>query len=129
MGAPINRIESRRQSDDCGVWALAVYLGIPYEVVFEKVVKIDRFKGKRGLTTPAIQRIAKALGHPLELRRRPDLSDEYGMLLVEDHVVVLRNGLVFDTDATVWDVDAWFHHHKGYSCCGLLVAADRTIRR
>lgn len=122
--AAVNRIESRRQSDDCGVWALATYLGVPYEQVFAKVVKLDRSKGKNGLTTPSMQRIAKALGHPLELKKRSeDLHDEYALLLVEDHVVVLRSGLVFDTDATVWDVDSWLHA-KNYTCCGLLVARE-----
>lgn len=122
--APVNRIESRRQSSDCGVWALATYLGIPYEQVFSKTVRLDKRKGEDGLTVATMQRIAKSLGHPLDFRRRvEDLHDEYGIMLVEDHVVVLRNGLVFDTDATVWDVDSWLHV-KEYTCCGVLAAKE-----
>jgi hypothetical protein len=123
--AAVNRVESRRKSNDCAIWALSIYLGIAYENVYEKTVKLE---GPRvlegGLYTPAIQRVAKALGHRLTLRKRPDLSEEYGLLLVSDHVVMLRNGLVLDTDATVWDVDAWLHHHK-YSVYGLLVDQEK----
>lgn len=123
--APVNRIESRRQSDDCAVWAIAVYLGLPYEQVFSKMMKKDRHRGRNGLGVATMQRIAQSLGHPLMLKKRSeDLHEEYAILLVEDHAVVLRNGLVFDTDATVWDVDEWLRA-EDYTCCGLLVAEER----
>lgn len=120
MSAPVNRIESRRQSHDCAIWSLSVYLGQPYERVCEKVAALFADRGESGLTRQQMQRTAKALGVALVIKRVPDLSDDYGMLIVEDHVVVLRNGLVFDTDSTVWDVDDWLRHN-GYSCCALLV--------
>jgi len=126
--AEINRIESRRQSDDCATWALATYLGLPYEVVWQKVLKMDRSKGRNGLYTATVLRIAEALG--TKLRRvkpsRIDFSDDYGILSVEDatagHVVVLRQGLVFDTDATVTPLDIWLLH-TGYTVTELLTAA------
>jgi hypothetical protein len=112
MGAPVNRIESRRQSADCATWALGTYLGIPYETVHLKVLELDRSKGKRGLHIATIRRVAAALLRPLVKRPASRVTDEsYGILSVYDktegHVVVLRNGLVFDTDATVHDLDAW----------------------
>lgn len=120
MSAPVNRIESRRQSHDCAMWSLSVYLGMPYERVCEKVAALYRDRGESGLTKAQMQKTAQALGVALVGKRKPDLAEDYGMLIVEDHVVVLRNGLVFDTDATVWDVDDWLRNN-GYSCCALLV--------
>lgn len=112
MGAPIMRFEPRRQSNDCAVWSLSTYLGIPYDEVWQTVQKIDRSKGKNGLHTKTMQRVAKALGHPL--RRVTPLQineDSYGVLNVihpdNAHAAVLRNGLVFDVDMTGWDLPTW----------------------
>lgn len=120
--AAVNRIESRRRSNDCAIWCLSVYLGIPYERVYAAVAQRIKTRGDDGLTTAQIKRVAQVLGVRLRVQGNPDLSDDYGILLLDDHVVVLRNGLVFDTDATVWDVDVWLKHH-GYTCLGLLVVA------
>jgi hypothetical protein len=118
MGAPIMRVEARRQSNDCAVWALSTYLGIPYDEVWQTVVKLDRSKGKNGLHTATIRRISKALGRPLQRFSALRVSDDsYGVLIVTDdendgHAVVVRNGLVFDTDTTVWDLPAWLECRK-----------------
>jgi hypothetical protein len=123
MGVPVMRIEPRRQSDDCATWALATYTGVPYDKVWQTVQKVDRSKGKNGLHTRTIQRVGAALGKTLRLIRKPDIQDSYGMLEVENkktgHIVVLRNGLIFDTDNTNWEVDAWLMHY-GYVVTGLL---------
>jgi hypothetical protein len=126
--AAVNRIESRRQSNDCAVWALAVYLGISYEDVWQAVVMTDRSKGKNGLYPRTVCRIAELLGHPLKLKRRPDLTEDYGILFVSDHetghAAVLRAGLVFDVDATVWDADEWLKAKRYVVAEGLLVAVE-----
>jgi len=119
MGAPIMRVESRRQSNDCATWALATYLGVPYEDVWTQVLRRDRSKGKNGLHTATTIRIAKALGRPLIKVRPGQITDDsYGVLMVthpqNNHAAVIRNGLVFDTDATVWDLPSWLEA-VGYS--------------
>lgn len=106
------RIESRRQSNDCAAWALATYLGVPYEDVWFQVLKLDRSKGRNGLHTRTILRIAESLGRPLRKVRATQLNeDSYGVITVShptnSHAAVVRNGLVFDTDATVWDLPSW----------------------
>lgn len=116
MGAPVMRIEARRQSDDCAAWALSTFLGVPYDKVWQTVVRLDRSKGKNGLHVRTMMRIAEALGKPLLFKKKFDLHDSYGIIDVEDktkgHVAVLRNGLVFDTDSTNWEVDAWLKHNR-----------------
>jgi hypothetical protein len=125
MAALVNRIESRRQSNDCATWALAVYLGIPYEDVWQIVQRVDRSKGRNGLRIATIRRVAKALGFTLRFLRSVD-DDAYGILSVEDktsgHVAVLRSGLVFDTDSTVWERDDWLKSTK-YRVQGILVVS------
>lgn len=129
MGAPIMRIEARRQSNDCAAWALATYLGVPYEAVWGHVVKLDRSKGRYGLHTKTILRIAEALGRPL-LKVGPSgiNEDSYGVLMVSHpkngHAAVVRNGLVFDTDSTVWDLPSWLEA-VGYSIEHLLTEEGR----
>lgn len=124
MGAPIMRVESRRQSNDCATWALATYLGVPYEDVWAQVLRLDRSKGRNGLHTATMLRIAKALGRPLARVRPLKITDDsYGVITVTHpdnaHAAVVRNGLVFDTDATVWDLPSWLEA-VGYSIDYLL---------
>jgi hypothetical protein len=112
MGAPIMRVEPRRQSNDCATWALSTYLGVPYDQVWQAVQKLDRCKGKNGLHTRTMRRIADALGRPLKRLPPTKITDDsYGVLVIsakkDGHAAVIRNGLVFDTDSTVWDLPSW----------------------
>lgn len=118
------RVESRRQSNDCATWALATYLGVAYEDVWAQVLKLDRSKGRNGLHTKTILRIAEALGRPLSKVGPGAINeDSYGVITVTHpqncHAAVVRNGLVFDTDATVWDLPSWLEA-VGYSIQYLL---------
>ncbi len=93
MGAPIMRVEPRRQSNDCAVWALSTYLGVPYDEVWQTVVR------------------------PLKRLSAGKITDDsYGVLVIsekdEGHAVVVRNGLIFDTDSTVWDLPSWLEVRK-----------------
>jgi ABC-type bacteriocin/lantibiotic exporter with double-glycine peptidase domain len=112
MGAPIMKLEPRRQSNDCAVWSLAMYLGKPYDEVWQVVQKLDRSKGRDGLHTATMRRVAKKLGHPLlKLPATKITDDSYGVIAVTHpqnaHAAVVRNGLVFDVDMTVWDLPTW----------------------
>jgi len=67
----------------------------------------------KGATTRQIHEVARTLGHPLTHKRLIDLENDTGLLSVgspkwkNDHLVVLKNGMVVDTDATIWDVDVF----------------------
>ncbi len=56
---------------------------------------------------------AKRLGKPLTFRRKFDLESDTGILGIRslawpmEHLVVLKDGLIFDTDATVWEADVY----------------------
>jgi hypothetical protein len=118
MGATIMRIEPRRQPNDCAVWSLRTYLDIPYERVLQVVKQLDRSKGKNGLHTATIIRVAKELGRPL--RKVPPSQideDSYGVLMVQHpesgHAAVLCKSLVFDVNSLVWlDLTLWLQHEK-----------------
>ena len=108
--APILRVVTCREMADCAIVALAMYLGHSYEDVLRAVTVSDRHQGKRGLWSRTIVRIAARLGHQLKRKHAIDWESDYGILRLPDHAVVLRNGLVFETDGTVWDVDAYLAH-------------------
>jgi hypothetical protein len=110
--APIIQIQLQRELADCAVASLAMLLGESYEDVLRVVTTIDRSQGKRGLWTRTLQRIAKQLGHTLRIKRTFDLESDYGLLRLPDHAVILRNGLVIDTNATLWDADAYLSSRK-----------------
>ncbi len=116
MGAPVMRWESSRQTFDCAVWSLSIYLGIPYDQVWQKVIQLDRSRAAKGLYSATIIRIGNELGHPLRKTKRVD-DDSYGIIIVDQkkgdsHAAVLRNGLVFDTDQTVWEMASWLLHFR-----------------
>jgi hypothetical protein len=125
--AAITRVVAQREDADCAVAAIAMYAGLSYENVLRAVVRHEpRFEGRRGLGDRAIRRILDELGAPVRLRRRVDYEDDFGLLRLEDHIVLLRNGLVVD-DGQIWDVDAWRQTH-GYvddmQVMGIFVAVD-----
>lgn len=125
MAAPILHVIVQRESADCGVAALAMYLGVGYEDVLRAVTMADRNQGKKGLWTRTMQRVAARLGHTLKLRKVMDMESDYGILRLPAHVVVLRNGLVFDTNGTVWDAEAYLaDQHLEMRDCDLLIEAD-----
>lgn len=109
---------------------MEVYLGESYEDLTRAAALCDSAQGKDGLTVRAMQRVAKQLGRSLKFRKRVDLDEDYGILLLDDHALVIRNGLVFDVevwrnkraprDTLVWDVHDWLAAKK-YKPVGILV--------
>ncbi len=107
--SPRLRVVKQRHSSDCAVATLAMFLGVRYEdvlVAFNKPV-IDI-----GVDFPKdMIAVARKLKTPLKLRKRFDHEVDDGILHVDlraqsqAHVVVLMDGLVFDTDGAVWDYD------------------------
>jgi hypothetical protein len=41
----------------------------------------------------------------------PYTLSDYGILITDDHAVVMRNGLVIQPDTSVWEVDDWVTAH------------------
>lgn len=73
---------------------------------------------RTGTTFKQARQAAKLMGRVLQSKRKFDLEADTGILRLSgmknragDHVVVLREGLVIDTDATIWDVDVYLAAH------------------
>ena len=69
---------------------------------------------REGATIRQVKAAAKYLGVKLTWSRKlGDLETETGVLCVKsqkwcaDHLVVIKDGLIVDTDATVWDQDVF----------------------
>lgn len=108
--APILKVVRQREERDCAVAALAMYLGATYEDVLRAVTVTDRLQGRTGLWSKTIVRIAKRLGHQLRVRNTFDWESDFGILRLPEHAAILRNGLVIDTNGTIWDADAYLSH-------------------
>jgi hypothetical protein len=107
VSQPLVSLVPQRHMADCGVAVLAMFLAITYEdallALGGEVPSILR----RGVWMPELQRAASRLGVTLRLRRRFDASEDDGIVRVQfkncAHVVLLRNGLIFDTTFEVWE--------------------------
>ncbi len=107
---PLVSMCPQRHIADCGVSALAMFLGVTYEDALLALGGEIPSVHRRGVWFPELQRAAAKLGALTKIKRRPDLDLDDGLLLVEHrdasrHVLVLREGLFFDTDFTVWRPD------------------------
>lgn len=126
MGAaPVLKIVVQREESDCAIAALAMYLSESYEDVLRVVTMSDKHQGRHGLWSRTIIRIAARLGHTLKCKRSFDWESDYGLLRMPVHIAVLRNGLVIDTNGSVWDVDEYLSHYETMASeCELLVAIE-----
>lgn len=116
---------------DCGIAALAMFVGKSYADVFAAAVT-RRFPKPHvsGMYTRQIIELAWRLGVALVLRRAWDLENDCGLLTVEklnpteddfkQHLVLLKFGLVFDTDGTVWAPEDYFEL-QGFRPVSILV--------
>jgi hypothetical protein len=108
---PISLIHAQRQGHDCGVSALASYLGTTYEDTFVAAVATSKdFSRRMGLTIPDMITMAAAFGRRLVRvdYRRVDLEEHIGILGVNwhrsqwkrhgasGHWVILREGTIID---------------------------------
>jgi len=123
--APIMRVITQREDCDCAIVALAMYLGETYENILRLVTVTDRQQGRAGLWRKTMMRIAKRLGHSLTARTRIDWAEDYGILRLPAHAVILRNGLIIDGDGTIWDADLYLGNRDiRPDECELLVAEE-----
>lgn len=132
---PIVQIQVQRAGGDCAIVSLSMYLGRNYEDVLAAAVsQTGRRAHRSGLFTRDMKGVAKRLGSALVLRRVFDLETACGILALrkattvgehseEEHAVLLRAGLIFDTDGTVWELDTFLQHYK-YRVLSLLTRKD-----
>jgi len=106
------KIRAQRRSNDCGVAALASYIGTTYEDAYAAAVVMSKgFVRGQGLSIPDMMAIAEVFGRPLKKVhwRRVDLDgDSTGILGInwhrstwrihgcQGHWVVLRRGTIID---------------------------------
>ncbi len=90
---------------------LAMLLGLDYEIVLIAFQSIKPLT--EGVKIRDVRAAAKVLGRTLRSTRTWNLQEDTGILAIHskrwelDHLVVLWDGKVVDTDATVWDVDVF----------------------
>lgn len=123
--AAVTRIVAQREDKDCAIAAMSMLSGRSYEDVLRAVVDHEpRFKGKRGLYDVTICAVLEALGTPVRKRRRVDYDQDYGLLRLEDHIVLLRRGLVVENEE-IWPVEAWLkarRYNRPKGVTGVFVA-------
>ena len=123
---PVVQIQVQRAPGDCAITALSMYLGVPYEDVFGAAVKTTACSRvhHQGMFTREMKATAKRLGVLLRLRRGFDIEADEGVLAVaragEQHAVLLKSGLIFDGDRTVWEPPVFLQHYR-YRAVSLLV--------
>ena len=123
---PVVQIQVQRAPGDCSICALSMYLGRPYEDVLGAAVRTTQRSRIHhvGMFTREMKRTAAKLGIVLTLRRGFDLDADEGVLAVTDgdkqHAVLLKAGLIFDGDGTVWEPEVFLAHYH-YRPISLLV--------
>lgn len=118
-----------REPFDCVIASLAMYLNVTYEDALRAVTFADKaHAGRIGLWTPEIKKAAKKLGQPLKLKKKFNIEEDYGILLLSDHATILRNGLIIDPDKTVWEYQDFLdcYHYPAEGIEGLLVLATKS---
>jgi hypothetical protein len=122
-------IQVQRAPGDCTITALSMLLGVPYEDVLGAAVKSTSSARvhHNGMFTRQMKATAKRLGQTLALRRGFDLERDEGILTVVDgdhqHAVLLKSGLIFDGDGSVWNHAAFMKEYR-YRPVSLLVRTD-----
>ena len=103
---PFLHVTLQRHDTDCVVACLAMYCGVPYEAALLAIGKESIFWN--GTSVKLLMEAAETLRCPLQEETTFDLDEDTGILWVgyrkgADHVVVLHEGMVIDTDGMLWD--------------------------
>lgn len=113
MDSPILKIELQRTPMDCGIAVLAMLLGHSYEEVLMAAGACAPTLLTTGMYWKQLRTVAKKLGFTSKLTSKIDLEEDAGALNISserwhnDHLVVLKQGLIVDTDGSLWDVDVF----------------------
>ncbi len=117
---PVLRMVTAKGPGDCAICCLAMLLGCSYEDIL--AVSVDQTQDAsihfKGMWITQIIKIAKSLGAVLHRRRKWEMETACGILSLcntrtnEGHVVILKSGLVFDVDGTIWEVESYLANSK-----------------
>lgn len=128
---PILRITTQRGNNDCGVAAIATITGKRYEDV---LLAAGKNIMDTGMTVQEILTTLEKLGMPFKWTKRIRLDEDWGILGVStpkrtspEHVCVLYDGHIYDTDGSVWEADD-FLAAEGGKAMSLLKPRGRTDR-
>lgn len=118
MDVPIIRVIPQRHPSDCGVACLAMICGVSYENALVAVAQVQPDVCAQGLWLRHLRAAAKLLGYRLTARRAFDLEADTGILNLSskrwrlEHLVILREGLVIETDGTLWEAELYVKQHR-----------------
>lgn len=115
--AIVTPVIPQREENDCAVACLAMIACISYEHALRVVCDIDDTKAISGLYITQLIAAAGALGVRLKKQRKFDLESDSGILYLvngdDRHVVILKGGMVIDTNQNVWsDAEAYCIHYS-----------------
>jgi len=111
------RFVLQRADGDCGIAALAMALGLPYEDVYTAVVRVEpQRRGRAGLHACQIVATARKLNAAFRIRRKWSLDKHDGVLGIvkiseprkTGHWVALLDGLILDPNGDVATYDDYF---------------------
>jgi hypothetical protein len=124
---PINLVQGHDDSD-CAITAIQMVTGLTYrEVVRSAVVGWPMRAPDEGLTNVMIKSVLQSLGFSTKFKKRVDWDEDYGIVRLTDHCVVLKNGSVIDAlrgGIAMWDADAFIKTRRD-QVLGIFVAVGR----
>jgi hypothetical protein len=125
---PLVSMVPQRHEADCGVAVLAMYLGISYEDALLAVGQDAPHVLRGGLWIKEMQRAGAALGVPLKVKRSWDVEDADGIAQMKlpgkfNHFLLVRGGLLFNTNFTVWDAEDYYKARRAKP--GVLLMRER----
>lgn len=132
MDAPIIRYVPQRHEGDCSVACLAMVCGVSYEQALIALGKQEPHVCKRGAWSYQMRNAAKALGFATRSRRKFDLESDHGILGIKfkavnhEHVVVLWEGRIIDTDFGLYMADVYFSVNEARPTSLLVVEREAT---
>lgn len=129
--SPVMQLRKATENQSCGLLAISAYTGVLYEdIVRTAALVCPPHGGRSGLTLPEIRRILAALDFPMR-KKKPavdELADVHGIVLFRQHCAVIRNGLLFEPDLTVWEIADWMAANPEEDYEGILVPYVRRPR-
>lgn len=131
---PFVNLVLQQCKDDCGIAAFAMLTGQNYTDVLAAAVTTKHPRPHLGgMMTRQLVALARKSGMVLQLRRSWNEDEDTGLLTVErmqpkadehiQHLVLLKWGLVFDTDGTVWEPATYYAQH-GFKPVSLLMVIE-----
>jgi ABC-type bacteriocin/lantibiotic exporter with double-glycine peptidase domain len=107
VSLPLVQMVKQRHEADCGVAVLAMFLGESYENVLLAFSDEEPLVLHGGAWLSTIRRVSEKFGVPLKPKTKWDAEADEGIVQVllrgpHNHYLLLREGLFFNTNASVW---------------------------